>query len=107
MNTESSLVQPRSAPVEVVRSGVVVGRIILDPKARVHRFFPGAENDVAFVFEHRSLNAVLAMVNARSWRAELSRRQPISFGSDDDLLLRRQTTVTVGENADVPAGSAR
>lgn len=59
--------------IHVLRGDSVVGRISRDGSEGVYRYFPGADNDVAFVFEERSLSTLLRLIETRSWEAELER----------------------------------
>jgi len=42
----------------------------------MYRFFPGADNDIAFVFEHRSLPMLIEAIENRSWELELDAFRP-------------------------------
>lgn len=37
----------------------------------MYRFFPGINNEIAFVFEHRSLQRLIEAIDSRSWEQEL------------------------------------
>lgn len=50
-----------------------MGHIAHDEGAKVYRYFPGADNELAFVFEHRSLSMLMQLIKTRSWEAELRR----------------------------------
>ena len=62
--------------MEVCRNGAVVGHIDRSPGGRMYRFFPGADNDIAFVFEHRSLPMLIEAIENRSWELELDAFRP-------------------------------
>ncbi len=59
--------------IHVLRGDSIVGRIARDEVVGAYRYFPGADNDVAFVFEHNSLSMLLRLIETRSWEAELRR----------------------------------
>jgi hypothetical protein len=59
--------------LEVRQGETVIGTVVRDEEAGWYRYFPGADNDVAFVFEHRSLRMLLRLIETRSWEAELRR----------------------------------
>ncbi len=57
--------------MEVCRNGAPIGHIARSPGGRMYRFFPGIDNDIAFVFEHRSLERLIEAIDSRSWEREL------------------------------------
>lgn len=58
-------------PKEITHGGTVIGRVALDRSGRLYRYFPGADNDVAYVFEHGDLGSLLRLIENRSWELEL------------------------------------
>ena len=59
--------------IDVLCGEALIGRIARESSAGPYRYFPGADNDVAFVFEHRSLPTLRRLIETRSWEAELAR----------------------------------
>ncbi len=57
--------------MEVCRNGAVIGHIVRAPDGRTYRYFPGIDNEIAFVFEHRCLQTLVALIDDRSWEGEL------------------------------------
>ncbi len=57
--------------MEVCRNGALIGHIARSPGGRMYRFFPGINNEIAFVFEHRNLASLIEAIDSRSWEREL------------------------------------
>ena len=58
-------------PKEVTHGGAVIGRVALDRSGRLFRYFPGVDNDVAYVFVHDDFGSLLRLIENRSWELEL------------------------------------
>jgi len=69
----STRIVHEASGIHVLRGDSIVGRIARNEAAGAYRYFPGADNDVAFVFEHSSLAMLLRLIETRSWEAELQR----------------------------------
>ncbi len=57
--------------MEVCRNGAVIGHIARAKGGRMYRYFPGSDNHIAFVYEHRSLQMLVDAIEGRSWEREL------------------------------------
>lgn len=62
--------------MEVCRNGAVIGHIARAAGGRMYRYFPGIDNDIAFVFEHRNLQMLVNAIESRSWELELDALRP-------------------------------
>jgi hypothetical protein len=57
--------------IEVRQGGALLGWISQEAEAGLYRYFPGADNRVAFVFEHRDLAVLYHMISTRNWASDL------------------------------------
>jgi hypothetical protein len=62
--------------MEVCKNGAVIGHIARSREGRMFRYFPGADNDIAFVYEHRNLQMLIQAIENRSWELELDALRP-------------------------------
>lgn len=51
--------------------GEIVGRIIREPNRRRFLFFPGSENEIAWVWAHEDPAELILIATTRNWREEL------------------------------------
>jgi hypothetical protein len=56
--------------IEVRQGGALLGWISQEVQAGLYRYFPGADNRVAFVFEHRDLAVLYHMISTRNWASD-------------------------------------